>query len=125
MLEQRVEFWRTLLVHASDVESADHARGRPSDGCPQIPRTLTNETRELARRTGVTLFSALLGAFQIAFSEWSGYDDLVVGTPVANRTKQTRAGNNGILRGYRTLARAARSLARGGRSFASGHQTND
>ncbi|HJY20823.1 MAG TPA: condensation domain-containing protein, partial [Chthoniobacterales bacterium] len=28
------------------------------------------------------------GSFQIAFSEWSGFDDLVVGTPVANRTKQ-------------------------------------
>jgi non-ribosomal peptide synthetase component F len=31
----------------------------------------------------------LFGAFQLAFSEWSGFDDLVVGTPVANRTRQT------------------------------------
>jgi non-ribosomal peptide synthetase component F len=31
----------------------------------------------------------LFGAFQIAFREWSSFDDLVVGTPVANRTGQT------------------------------------
>ena len=30
-----------------------------------------------------------VAAFQLAFSEWSGFDDLVVGTPVANRTRQT------------------------------------
>jgi len=34
------------------------------------------------------LFNALLGALQIAFYEWSGYQDLTVGTPVANRSKQ-------------------------------------
>ena len=64
-------------------------RGRPTRWLSTIPAGLTNEIRELARRTGVTFFSALLGAFQIAFSEWSGFDDLVVGTPVANRAKQT------------------------------------
>ena len=63
--------------------------GPPQRWLSAIPASLTNETRELARRIGVTFFSALFGAFQIAFSEWSGFDDLVVGTPVANRTKQT------------------------------------
>ena len=65
-------------------------RVRRCDGSPQFLRSLTNETRELARRTSVTFFSALFGAFQIAFSEWSGFDDLVVGTPVANRTQTER-----------------------------------
>ena len=44
--------------------------------------------RELARRTSTTLFSTLLAAFQIALSKWTGADDILVGTPVANRSKQ-------------------------------------
>jgi non-ribosomal peptide synthetase component F len=63
--------------------------GPPKRWLSAIPASLTNETRELARRTSITFFSALFGAFQIAFSKWSGFDDLVVGTPVANRTRQT------------------------------------
>jgi non-ribosomal peptide synthetase component F len=35
------------------------------------------------------LFSTLLAGFQIAFCEWTGCDDLIVGTPIANRTRQT------------------------------------
>jgi non-ribosomal peptide synthetase component F len=42
----------------------------------------------LARRSGTTLFSTLLAAFQVTLSRWTGAEDIVVGTPVANRTKQ-------------------------------------
>src|SRR5260370_32829791 len=65
------------------------APGPPKRWLSAIRANLTAETRELARQTSVTFFSVLFGAFQIAFSEWSGFDDLVVGTPVANRTRQT------------------------------------
>jgi len=42
----------------------------------------------LARRSGATLFSTLLAAFQVTLSRWTGAEDIVVGTPVANRTRQ-------------------------------------
>jgi hypothetical protein len=89
MLEQRIEFWKTKLAGSRRMWDATIIPGPPQRWLSAIPASLTNETRELARLTGVTLFSALFGAFQIAFSEWSGFDDLVVGTPVANRTRQT------------------------------------
>jgi hypothetical protein len=89
MLEERIEFWKTKLAGSRRMWDATIIPGSPQRWLSAIPASLTNETRELARRTGVTLFSALFGAFQIAFSEWSGFDDLVVGTPVANRTRQT------------------------------------
>jgi hypothetical protein len=89
MLEQRIEFWKTKLAGSRRMWNAAIIPGPPQRWLSAIPAPLTNETRELARRTGVTLFSALFGAFQIAFSRWSGFDDLVVGTPVANRTRQT------------------------------------
>lgn len=89
MLEQRIEFWKARLPASGRMWNAPIPPGSPKRWLSAIPASLTNETRELARRTGVTLFSALFGAFQIAFSKWSGFDDLVVGTPVANRTRQT------------------------------------
>ncbi len=88
LLEQRLEFWKARLADSSRMWNATITPGHPMRWLSAIPAPLTTATRELARRTGVTLFSALFGAFQIAFSEWSGFDDLVVGTPVANRTRQ-------------------------------------
>jgi hypothetical protein len=89
ILEQRLEFWKARLAASNRMWNATITPGPPQRWLSAIPASLTNETRQLARRTGVTLFSALFGAFQIAFSKWSGFDDLVVGTPVANRTRQT------------------------------------
>jgi hypothetical protein len=89
MLEPRIEFWKARLAASSRIWNATITPGPPQRWLSAIPASLTNETRQLARQTGVTLFSTLFGAFQIAFSEWNGFDDLVVGTPVANRTRQT------------------------------------
>ncbi len=89
VVEQRVEFWRTKLAGSPRMWSLPITSGPPKRWLSAIPANLTNETRELARQTTITFFSALFGAFQLAFSEWSGFDDLVVGTPVANRTRQT------------------------------------
>jgi non-ribosomal peptide synthetase component F len=53
-----------------------------------FPAELANAARELAQRSGVTLFSTLLAAFQVALSRWTGARDILVGAPVANRTKE-------------------------------------
>jgi hypothetical protein len=89
VLEERTEFWKTRLTGLSRRWNMPITPGPAERWLSEIPAKLTNETRELARQTSVTLFSALFAAFQIAFYEWSGFDDLVVGTPVANRTRQT------------------------------------
>ncbi len=89
MLEQRTEFWKTKLAGSSRMWNVPITPGPPTRWLSAIPASLTNETRELGRRRSITLFSALFGTFQLAFSEWSGFEDLVVGTPVANRTRQT------------------------------------
>ena len=88
VVEQRVEFWRAKLAGSLRMWNLPIAPGPPKRWLSAIPANLTNEMRELARQTSVTFFSVLFGAFQLAFSEWSGFDNLVVGTPVANRTRQ-------------------------------------
>ncbi len=87
-LEKRIAFWKKNLAGSTRMWNVPITPGAPERWLSTIPATLANETRELARQTGVTFFNALLGAFQIAFCEWSGCEDLVVGTPVANRAGQ-------------------------------------
>lgn len=54
----------------------------------QLPRSLVDALRALSRRTGTTLFMTLLGAFQVLLMRYSGQEDIVVGTPVANRPQR-------------------------------------
>ena len=48
---------------------------------------LTKAVLDLAQKNGATLFSTLLSAFQVTLWKWTGKDDIVVGSPVANRNK--------------------------------------
>ncbi len=99
VLAERLEFWQPALAGAPRMWNMPITRGAPKRWLASIPAGLTDETRELARRSGITFFNTLLGAFQIAFCEWSGCEDLVVGTPVANRTKQNSRDTMGYYSG--------------------------
>jgi len=88
LLQQRADFWKSNLAGTQRMWNASITLGAPRRWLSKIPATRANEIRELARRRGITLFSTLLGAFQIALSKWIGKDDVLVGTPVANRSKQ-------------------------------------
>jgi len=54
-------------------------------GAVRIMPALVTRLRELGRTEGATLFMVLAAVFKF-FSPLSGTDDIVVGTPVANRT---------------------------------------
>jgi len=109
-IDQRVPFWQSCLAGAqrlwtSPVDS--HVMAGPLQRSVSfVPANLGRAARELARRNGATLFSTLLTAFRVALSRWTGATDIVVGTPVANRSKQavreTMGYCSGIipLRGY-------------------------
>jgi amino acid adenylation domain-containing protein/non-ribosomal peptide synthase protein (TIGR01720 family) len=51
----------------------------------ELPINLCESLRVLSRREGVTLFMTMLGAFLVILHRYTGYDDLSVGTAVANR----------------------------------------
>jgi hypothetical protein len=50
-----------------------------------IPGELYNLVKELAKKTGTTLFMILLAAFNILLSRYSGQHTIVVGTPITGR----------------------------------------
>jgi amino acid adenylation domain-containing protein len=53
-----------------------------------LPPVLVGELRRLGDRQGCTLFMVLLAAFQALLHRWSGEEDIVVGSPVANRNRR-------------------------------------
>jgi hypothetical protein len=92
-LERRTPFWKSQLVGTrrlwSSFEGPITAAGPAQRIVLHFPPDLAEAARDLARRMGATLFSTLLAAFQIALSRWTGEPDVLVGTPTANRTKQS------------------------------------
>src|SRR5438270_6121374 len=52
-----------------------------------LSRRLSQALKRLSQREGVTLFMTLLAAFQTLLLRYSGQSDLVIGTPIANRTR--------------------------------------
>ncbi len=98
-LARRAAFWKRDLAGTRRIWSAPAAPAPLQRWLSQLSAELGNAARELAKRTGATLYSTLLTAFQIAFARWSGVDDVVVGTPVANRTKQNVRETMGYISG--------------------------
>src|SRR5262249_1866574 len=52
-----------------------------------VPEETEKALRALARRTGATMFMTLLAVFDVLLSRYTGQDDIVVGTPIANRNR--------------------------------------
>ncbi len=93
VLEQELGYWKRQLAGAPSMElptdrprSAMRSR-RGSEINFNLSTELTLQLKELSRREGVTLFMTLLAGFQIVLGRYSGQDDVVVGTDVANRNR--------------------------------------
>lgn len=97
-LEQRASFWKSQLAGMRRLWNAPTS-GVLQRWVSQVPAEVGRSVRELARRNGATLFSTLLAAFQITLSKWTGTDDILVGTPVANRNKQASRETMGYFSG--------------------------
>ena len=53
-----------------------------------LSESLTKALKALSQQEGVTLFMTLLAAFQVLLHRYSHQDDIVVGTPIANRNRE-------------------------------------
>ena len=91
-LDRRAAFWKSTLAGRrrlwKSVDGSETGTGALHRWVVHLPANLADAARGLARAAGATLFSTLLAAFQVTLSWWTGEKDILVGTPVANRTKQ-------------------------------------
>ncbi len=94
VLEAQVAYWRQALVGAPTLElPTDRPRSavRSSRGTRRraaLSSALSTDLRRLAQGQGATPFMVLLAAFEILLGRLSGQDDLLVGSPIANRTRR-------------------------------------
>jgi len=94
VLEDQLAFWKEALGGELPVMRLPTDYPRPSvadyRGQAQtlfLPRPLAAELGLLARREGATLFMVLLAAFAILLGRLTGQEDLVIGSPIANRNQ--------------------------------------
>jgi hypothetical protein len=87
MLEERAEYWKSKLAGKRRIWDSPIAPGLPVRWLSRISAALVDQAREIGRAAGATLFETLLATFQIALSRWTERDDILVGTPVANRSR--------------------------------------
>jgi amino acid adenylation domain-containing protein len=92
VLQQQAEFWKRTLAGAPDVLElpADHPRPAQQDHAGaslrlELDEALTAGLKALSRRHGTTLFVTLLAGWATVLSRLSGQEDVVIGTPSANR----------------------------------------
>src|SRR6266571_7922412 len=95
VLAEHLAYWKQRLADAPAVLQLPTDHPRPAiqtfRGATQqlaLSAELTAMLRELNRREGVTMFMTLLAAFQTLLYRYTGQEDLVVGTPIANRTRK-------------------------------------
>ncbi len=90
-LAEQLGWWRERLAGAPPFLALPADRPRPAvqryRGQSQLQQVPLSGAAELGRETGATPFMILLAAFAALLSRWSGQLDLVVGSPIAGRTR--------------------------------------
>ncbi len=93
-LDRQLDYWKERLSGALEPLNLPMARPRPpvqtSHGASltfSLSRELSSALAELSRREGVTLFMTLLAGFYALLFRYTGRSSLVVGSPIANRTR--------------------------------------
>ncbi len=102
-LAPQVAYWRSALAGASGTLDLPIDRPRPAvqtDRGGAVPLTLPAEVardlRAAAHREGATVFMALLAGLAAVLHRYTGEEDLVIGTPVAHRTRKELEGLVGL-----------------------------
>ena len=95
VLSRQLDYWQTQLAGVPEISSLPTDRPRPAvqtfqgSAIPVIlSPELTEPVRQLSRQAGTTLFMSLLAAFKVLLYRYSGQTDIVVGSAIANRTRQ-------------------------------------
>ena len=92
-LTAEVEHWRARLAELPVLDlPTDRPRPpvqlhRGADLAFTVPAPLVDRLTRLGRERRATTFMVLLAAFEVLLTRWSGQEDVVVGAPIANRSR--------------------------------------
>ena len=95
ILENQLNYWKKQLTGAPPLLELPTDKPRPATAnfrghsiSFQINSELTEKLKLLSQKSGVTLFMTLLAALNTLLFRYSGQDDILIGTPTANRNRQ-------------------------------------
>jgi len=93
ILQRQLNYWKEQLAGVPSVLELPTDHSRPPvlsvRGATQsviLSHDFIAKLTALSQREGVTLFMTLLAAFQTLLSRYAGQEDIVVGSPIANRS---------------------------------------
>ena len=94
VLDQQLAYWQQQLAGPLPVLTLPTDHPRPAAQTFRgaslefaLSRSLSDALAALSRHEHCTLFMTLLAAFQALLHRYSGQDDILVGSPIANRTR--------------------------------------
>lgn len=91
VLESQLDYWKTrlsgfqTLALPTDYPRPTHTDYAGSDTEFKLNSKLSEKLRAMARKLGVTMHSIMLSGFHILLSKYTRQDDIVTGSPNANR----------------------------------------
>ncbi|MBW3655509.1 MAG: amino acid adenylation domain-containing protein, partial [Gemmatimonadetes bacterium] len=132
-LDRQMAWWKERLAGAPEVLELPTDRPRSAARTQRgglvstaLPAETVARLDALARGEGATLYMVMLSAFQALLAKYARSDDVVVGTPIAGRTRREIEGligffvNTLVLRtdlggnpGFRELVRRVRNVTLG------------
>jgi amino acid adenylation domain-containing protein len=93
-LDAQLAYWKQQLADAPTLLELPASRPRPAvltfRGASEpfeLSREMLERLKDLSRREGATLFMTLLAVFEVLLWRYTGETDILVGTPLANRTR--------------------------------------
>jgi amino acid adenylation domain-containing protein len=94
VLQAHLTYWKQQLAGAPPVLElpTDHPRPivqtfRGAHQSLQLPENISAGLKALSQQQGVTLFMTLLAAFETLLHSYTSQDDIIIGTPIANRNR--------------------------------------
>ena len=95
VLNTQLDYWKKQLANLPSFlelpTDKPHYSAKLSRGCRQtFPLTieLTQKLRDLSRQSGTTMFMTLLAGFATLLHHYSTQEDIVIGSPIANRNQR-------------------------------------
>jgi amino acid adenylation domain-containing protein/thioester reductase-like protein len=94
VLEKQLSYWKHQLASATPLLKLPTDRPRPPiqsfrGGFLAVPldSDLSEKLKTLSQKSGTTLFMTMFAAFVTLLFRYTGQDDILVGSPVANRNR--------------------------------------
>jgi len=90
-LKEQLKYWQSKLVNYETLNLVtDRVRPKKIDYSGsnvffKFDRVLSQKLRQLAQKLGVSLYSLLLSAYYLLLKTYSSQNDILLGSPIANR----------------------------------------